>query len=167
MENQIKDFPQEVIDKMLEYQVQQGNKRDISVFERNNSAGKSQGGFDWQDSMDGNIFWSSVIDRKYFSLFFDSYPKQSILPRMMLVGNCDNIALANPRVVFALPNKTNHNLYLAWSGCTNMESSKNTIQVTAWPFAWEIPIQEPIKEVTMDEVAKKFGVPQIKIVKQH
>ena len=42
---EIKDFPPEIVEKMLEKQVEQGNKRDVSVFEKNSCLNARQGGF--------------------------------------------------------------------------------------------------------------------------
>jgi hypothetical protein len=68
----IKDFPKEVVEWMLDNQVKQGNKRDISVFEESRFANKINGGFDW-GIVDSN-FCCDVIYKKNFDLFFEKYP---------------------------------------------------------------------------------------------
>ena len=71
---QIKDFPKEVVEKMLEYQVAQGNPKDVSVFEKDETSDVKQGGFSWDKA--GEIsFWNKVIMKKDFDLFFEKYPK--------------------------------------------------------------------------------------------
>ena len=72
----IQDFPIEVVQKMLEYQVKQGNKEDISVFQNRAIASKLTNGFYWRDTEEGMKFWNIVINKKKFDIFFDKYPKQ-------------------------------------------------------------------------------------------
>lgn len=72
---ELKGFPKEVVDKMLERQVEQGNKKDISVFEIGAIFGVEEKGFTWEDSPEGHCFWSEVILDGNFGLFFDRYPK--------------------------------------------------------------------------------------------
>jgi hypothetical protein len=71
----IKDFPIEVVEKMLYYQKEQGNKRDISVFKKNRCYNKFEGGFNWTDTKEGVSFWQYIIEEKLFDLFFKEYPK--------------------------------------------------------------------------------------------
>lgn len=73
---EIADFPIEVVKKMLERQVEQGNKRDIRVFEKRRTAGERSKGFVWGDTMEEYIFWDEVITRRNFDLFFERYPKK-------------------------------------------------------------------------------------------
>lgn len=73
---EIADFPIEIVEKMLEYQVLQGNPRDVSVFEKCNVNSRRGFGFDWETTDDGHYFWNDVINNKNFALFFDRYPKK-------------------------------------------------------------------------------------------
>lgn len=70
-EGQLEGFPKEVIDKMLERQVEQGNERNVNVFKI-----ERYDGFYWEETIEGYTFWSSVIRNKDFDLFFAKYPKQ-------------------------------------------------------------------------------------------
>lgn len=72
----IKDFPQEVLDKMMDNQEIQGNKRDQSVFELKFTACKRDGGFDWNLSPEGGHFWGAVSN-KAFDIFYEKYPKET------------------------------------------------------------------------------------------
>lgn len=77
---QLEDFPAEVVEKMLERQVAQGNPRDVTVFEKQKTANKSEKGFDWELSPEyktDDLFWNEVILRKNFDKFFEKYPKQT------------------------------------------------------------------------------------------
>lgn len=74
----ITDFPEEVVEKMLEYQEKQGNLRDVSVFEKY-PCSASPLGFDWDktdETLEGWDFWFDVIMNKKFDLFFRRYPKK-------------------------------------------------------------------------------------------
>ena len=74
---QIKDFPQEIVEKMLERQVDHGNVRDVSVFEHNFDATTDTGGFSWAATQEGHDFWNEVLFKEDFDLFFKRYPKQT------------------------------------------------------------------------------------------
>jgi len=72
---QLEGFPSEVVEKMLFYQEQQGNKRDVNVFERNKALGKPVEGFTWDKTPESFYFWEAVISKKEFDIFFEKYPK--------------------------------------------------------------------------------------------
>ena len=61
---------------MLDYQEEQGTKRDITVFENNKSYSLSAGGFDWNKTKEKFWFWEEVIRKRNFNIFFEKYPKQ-------------------------------------------------------------------------------------------
>lgn len=73
---QIEGFPKEVIRRMLECQVEQGNEEDACVFETVRQSGALSKGFEWYKTKEGNDFWLNVITGKNFNLFFEKYPKQ-------------------------------------------------------------------------------------------
>lgn len=73
---EIADFPVEIVERMLECQVEQGNKRDVSIFEKNIYQTTKNGGFNWWETNDGEDFWNDVINNKNFALFFERYPKK-------------------------------------------------------------------------------------------
>ena len=64
---EIADFPKRVVQAMVDEQVRQGNPADPSVFAREPTAGKSQGGFNWHESILG-YSWSDIIQEKEFHL---------------------------------------------------------------------------------------------------
>ena len=72
---EIKDFTIEVVQKMIERQIEQGNKADISVFQKDTEANRYEEGFNWFETSEGVEFWNSVIYRGYFYVFFKKYPK--------------------------------------------------------------------------------------------
>ena len=66
---------------MLEHQVdqvEQGNPRDVSVFEDNYLTSSIFGGFTFEWSpeySESPTFWTEVIAHENFDLFFEKYPK--------------------------------------------------------------------------------------------
>ncbi len=77
----IKCFPIEIVDKMIERQVEQGNNSNYVVFQVNACNNKRNGGFNWEDTVEGESFWYEVIGKKRFDLFFEKYPhyKETII----------------------------------------------------------------------------------------
>ena len=73
---ELKGFPEEIISRMLDCQEEQCNPRDISVFERDRTAGQYDEGFAWYKTKEGDNFWFAVTGSKNFNLFFEKYPKQ-------------------------------------------------------------------------------------------
>lgn len=71
---QLKGFPKAVVNSMLHYQELQGNKRDVSVFEKNIQALKYEKGFSWTETLATYDFWDNVISDRDFELFFEKYP---------------------------------------------------------------------------------------------
>lgn len=71
----IKDFPIEIVQKMCEEQVHQGNKFDVTVFQKDIISDGGNGGFDWSMNKAKYEFWKKVIVDKYFDEFFKKYPK--------------------------------------------------------------------------------------------
>lgn len=75
---QIANFPDEIINKILEKQVEQGNPKNINVFEDYVSSYKETKGFNWGETIEGHNFWEKIIDGD-FNVFFEKYPKQKII----------------------------------------------------------------------------------------
>lgn len=92
---EIKNFPIEVVQKMIEEQLSQGNAPDVTVFQNNSNANVEYDGFSWDETEDGSVFWDKVINEHDFDLFFKKYPKDPMF-NYLLPG----------RVV-----RTNFNLY--------------------------------------------------------
>ena len=64
---EIADFPKRVVQAMVDEQVRQGNPADPSVFARERTACKDEGGFTWIKSALGNS-WADIIRGKKFHL---------------------------------------------------------------------------------------------------
>lgn len=72
---EIKGFPVEVVQEMINEQVRQGYKADVGVFQEYVCVTGVRGGFDWCDSVMGAYFWYEVLFNKRFDEFFQKYPK--------------------------------------------------------------------------------------------
>ena len=73
----IKDFPIEVVQKMVERHIEQDGNANIEFKDKFDVLGY----FTWKDTIEGVDFWSKVIDYKNFDLFFERYPK-SVHPKL-------------------------------------------------------------------------------------
>jgi hypothetical protein len=83
----IKNFPIEIVEKMVEEQVRQGNRADVSVFQRCAIAGADVGGFDWCATKESRFFWVEVITEKNFEKFFEKYPK--VNRKVFIIGDSE------------------------------------------------------------------------------
>lgn len=76
---QLEGFPLEVVIAMLNYQVAQGNRADVGVFQKTPYAPRGGGGFSWDRSVEGHAFWCRVIPEKEFHHFFRRYPSDKTM----------------------------------------------------------------------------------------
>ena len=74
----IKNFPIEVVTKMVEHQIAQCGTADIHVFIKNETASSVVGGFDWDSTEEGFDFWNDVISGRKFDKFFKEYPNKFV-----------------------------------------------------------------------------------------
>jgi len=66
---QIDWLPDFIGEELMNQQEYQGNKRDISVFEEDVSAGKNEGGFELEETAQKYHFWDRVLLEKDINLF--------------------------------------------------------------------------------------------------
>lgn len=72
-----RSFPKEIKEKIKERVIEQGNPYKASVFESNVSARRSNGGFTWSDTPEGDDFWRAIMDDSHdFDRFWERYPKE-------------------------------------------------------------------------------------------
>jgi hypothetical protein len=163
----IKDFPIEVVEKMIEEQVRQGCQPDVEAFQQYPSAGVSDNGFNWSDSKDGNDFWEEVIGEDNFDLFFEKYPKKANL--VCIVGDSE-IGIDIIRTLEKYGGINEHNYtgdrddVVYYIEPTNkfievcdLEKDKKLYEVLLATYT-PIVAEESVLEVTMEEIAEKFGV---------
>lgn len=72
---EIKGFPIEIVQKMVDYQVAQGNKADVTVFQKLATASRLDGGFNWLETEE-YMDWMGIIYHEEFSIFFKYNPKK-------------------------------------------------------------------------------------------
>lgn len=78
LKGKIADFPLEVVQKMVDCQIEQGNKGNPEIFSSFIDASRPSGGFSWAITEEGHIFWDHVINGKNFKKFFEHFPKKSL-----------------------------------------------------------------------------------------
>ena len=148
---QLKGFPKEIVERMLECQVEQGNPRDVSIFERYPNANQDLGGFNWRATIEGDNWWSKVIDDKNFDIFFLKYPKTSY-PKVMMIGN--SYPLTYKRVVLA----EKCGKFIAWISAETLEDAENVFNTCVWKYAEDIKPENPQKQELLtkaEELIKK------------
>ena len=136
---QLEGFPKEIVERMLECQVEQGNPRDVSIFEKNRNADSENGGFRWNCTSEEADFWVNVLHFGKLNTFFEKYPKTSY-PKVMMVG--DTYPLTRKRVVFM----KKCGKFLTWTSVDNLKDAENVISVTPWEYAEDIKPENPQKQ---------------------
>ena len=68
---EIENFPIEVVQRMVDEQVRQGNEPDVTVFQNHADEYKCNGGFEWSSSKYGYEFWMEVIYFANFNYFYE------------------------------------------------------------------------------------------------
>lgn len=93
--NKITGYPIEIVNRMLEYQENQGNKVDLEVFKiKGPDTNSSRGGFDWGKTSEGVKFWSRIFNKKDFNHFF-SYHNDIIRSGVVIEEDWDIFDLIN------------------------------------------------------------------------
>lgn len=162
---EIAGFPIEVVQKMLEYQVKQGNKEDVKVFQSDSCAGQLTKGFSWFNTIEEAAFWYNVISLKQFDVFFAKYPKngyvyiyqddtkkgKDIINTLIKYGGVDSLKLAGESKDTIYYNRLGDNTIAAVSP----QSPEGLLVKT---FYTEIQPESSVKEYTMQEIADKLGI---------
>ena len=111
---QLIGFPKEIIARMLDYQEEQGNPRDISVFEKQFDADQDDKGFTWNETKEKFDFWEQVIHVKNFNHFFEKYPKKEEYQEFRIGDNVIDIILDLKGKITNV--KSNGNLEIQFEG---------------------------------------------------
>ena len=72
-----KVYPPEIIKLMLQRQQEQGNPKNIQPFLDDIRIGKTNKGFNWDETVEGHHFWKRVLLKLDFDLFYKLYPKKN------------------------------------------------------------------------------------------
>lgn len=146
-------IPDWIVEKMLDEQERQGNKRDVTIFKKNPYASvfDEENGFSWDSSKDGYNYWYDIIRN-------GQYPEEpKKYPRVMMVSN--SIMSWDKRVVEFEKKIGDETLYFAWDSAETIEDSLKSKILLTWRFVKEIQPETPKQiELTFDEIADKFGV---------
>jgi len=75
---QLEGVPNDIVERMMDCQEEQGNKRDASVFEKFGiSSDLFDGGFYWFKTKEGQAIWEYVIRKKNFQPFYEFWEKEN------------------------------------------------------------------------------------------
>lgn len=106
LKGNIKGFPIEVVQKMIERQAEQGTLPSIAVFQKKADANFRENGFDWDKTIEGNSFWCITIHFHIFYRFFSKYPKKTKTKKVLqkpVLGN-KRIKMLKDEIKYCLNN---------------------------------------------------------------
>ena len=158
---EIKGFPIEVVEKMLEkQQIQRGY---INIFTLQDAV---CGAFRWSDTSEGYAFWYKVIRDKDFNLFFTTYPKkpeyvyifqdgtkngENVISTLIKHGGIDSLRLNGQSKGSIYYIRPDDRIIAAINPCEQTGLLVKT-------FYTEIQPESSVKEYTMQEIADKLGI---------
>ena len=148
---QLEGFPKEIVERMLECQVEQGNPRDVSIFEEDRDMDGRHGGFTWGKTSEGHNFWAKILMFTKLDTFFEKYPKTSY-PKVMMVGN--SYPLIHTRVVFM----EKCGRFIAWENVQTLKDAEEICTSYGWKYAEDIKPENPQKQELLtkaEELIKK------------
>jgi hypothetical protein len=159
----LKGFPIEVVEKMLERQREQTGTEDITVFQNNSISFK---GFDWKNTIEGCSFWNDVIFLRNFNLFFEKYPKKTKYVYIYQDGTKNEKDVINTLIKyggvdsFDLNGDSTDSIYYIRPDDSTIvvvdpDSHEGFLVKT---FYTEIQPEPSVKEYTMQEIADKLGI---------
>lgn len=165
----IENFPIEVVEKMIEEQVRQGNEPNVEVFQKFFAADVENGGFNWEDAEDGYRFWQQILEADNVDVFFKKYPKN--LNLVYIVGDSE-VGMGIIKTLEKYGGVNLHNYRGDSDGVLYfIEPNNNTIEMCCLDgkdkILYEVLLatytaieaeEDNILEVTMEEIAEKFGV---------
>lgn len=151
----IRNFPLEIVQKMVDYQIIQDSFCDMTIFQEN-----VFDGFYWNNTLEGPNFWEMVIVKKNFDRFFEKYPKEENKFKFgdLIEASFDQITWH--RRYFVCYTNVLSIPYLI----SNFFQDSPTIEGTYCKFIR--PIKEFTKRLTLDEIARKYDVDKIEIIKE-
>lgn len=163
----IEGFPIEVVQKMVEEQIKQGNECNIKAFQKSCISSDVEGGFNWNKTTDGHEFWYNVIYNQDFNVFFKKYPKK---PNLVYIVGDSEVGMDIIKTLEKYGGINEHYYKGNSENCVYyIEPNNNFIEICDFnedTKLWEVlmatytPIdaEESVLEVTMKDIAEKFGV---------
>lgn len=169
LKGKIKNFPIEVVQKMVDYQVLQGNKADVSVFQHDATAEHWEGGFDWEETREGHRFWACIIGEGEFYSFFEHFSDDVVYTCMMpnkpkhnanIFKHLEELGGNNTRKFEIVFNDTIYYICPTSKTISTLPMNDDTFALldkAGYHFVW-CADDESIKEYTMKEIADALGV---------
>lgn len=162
---EIKDFPLELVQLMVQRQFEQTGKCDVKVFSKKLESGKHSRGFDWDESPEGYDEWHSLIRgdggmdiMKNVIDLVKTNASKNTLPRVVYVSeDKDDVRSYTKRVAIRI--LEGH--VTTWLNAESIEESNSQDNIEHWPYFMEVEEYESkygIKKITKKEIAEKFGI---------
>ena len=170
---ELREFPLAVVQKMIERQVMQGNPANVKVFQADTTAEQLDGGFEWEDSPEGWDFWDKVIAGMEFNVFFERYPEsnrvyivaasevahengENVIKTLEKYGgiNTNNYSGGDFGAIYYIEPRTN---IIQICDTSSGHEDKLLYEVLMATYTHIFPMEFTL-EVTMEEIAEKFGV---------
>lgn len=170
---EIKDFPIEVVQKMVERQYEQTGKCNVKIFQLYKRTDNVDGGFLWRNTIEGYEFWRTIIDHNNFDVFFEKYPKPHYYIKRTSEAKIDEIiskliSLGGKSIYSDNKYYIGNDFYYIDPVSKNIIGYNNGANIArlVTTFYTEVFVDE-VYEYTMDEIAEKLGidVKQLKIKK--
>lgn len=159
---EIEDFPIEVVQKMVDYQVEHGNQADVTVFQNKIDMNDVHKGFWWSKTSEGYYFWRDVIQYKGFHVFFEKYPKVFIPKKGERVLVSDNEDNWSEKIFFCYMEECILPYITVSDAYEDRYLKGEKIALVSWQYCK--PLEPTVKELTLQEIAEKFGVDEVKII---
>lgn len=163
---ELREYPLAIVQKMIERQVMQGNSANVKVFQTDATAEQLDGGFEWEDSPEGWDFWNDVIVNMEFNVFFKRYPESNRVYIVSVSDVGDNVIKTLEKYGGINANKYSgeeFGVIYYIEPVSNIiqicdtSSDKLLYEVLMATYTHIFPMEFTL-EVTMEEVADKFGV---------
>ena len=170
---ELREFPLAIVQKMIERQVMQGNPANVEVFQADPTAPQSDGGFEWEDSPEGWDFWGNVIEGMEFNVFFERYPEsnrvyivaasevapefgENVIKTLEKYGGINEKGYAGNDfgAIYYIEPRTN---IIQICDTSSGHEDKLLYEVLMATYTHIFPMEFTL-EVTMEEIAEKFGV---------
>ena len=169
LKGEIKNFPIEIVQRMVDEQVLQGNDANVSLFQHDASAEHFKGGFDWDSTKEGLDFWDTIVAYGEFNVFFKYFPKDRVYTCMLPNKSKHNVNIIKHLEVLGGENSRkfeitfNDTIYYICpltktiSTLPKNDDSFALLDMGGYHFVW-CADDESIKEYTMEEIADALGV---------
>ena len=169
LKGEIKDFPIEVVQKMVDCQVLQGNKANVSVFQHDAYAEQFEGGFDWDKTSEGHTFWEKIIDNREFYPFFEQFSNDKVYTCMLqdkpkhnanIIKHLEELGGKNTREFKITFNDTIYYICPLTKTISTLPMNDDTfalLDMAGYHFVW-CADDESVKEYTMEEIADALGI---------